>query len=536
MEHKKKFLTGIVAITAAAVLAACSNNNNSSSKSDGVVNTATSSELETLDSSSYDDTTSSEALQNSIEGLYRFDKNNRAKLAGAASVTRSKDQRVYTYTLRKNAKWSNGDPVTAQDYVTGWRRSADPKNGNDIYSIIKNGTKVIGGTVKPDKLGIKALSKYKLQITLEQPIPCLPEALEGPAFYPQDTKVVKKLGNKYGTNSNNLVYNGPFVVKGWNGSNLKWNLVKNKYYWNKKAIKINRVNVQVVKETSTGVNLFRSGNLDYTPLSSDFVKQYQNNKNFHSKITPTNGYMSFNIKRRVTGNVHVRRAISQAINKEQLVKTILHTGKVSNGIVASDFITDQATGNDYRDDVGDLVTYNPKKAKAEWKLAQKQLGKKKITLELLTSDIDDAKRVGEFIQSDLMDNLPGLTIKLHAIPLKSRLSNTTKHNYDFVYGTWQPDFEDPINFLTEGGLFNLNTDYRNTSFWKEINLARTTYATNPKKRLNALASAEAQLIKKDAFAVPLYQAGAAYLLKSKIAGFQLSPYGNVAYYWNVHIK
>lgn len=539
MKKKTGFLAGLIVMAAAGVLAACSNSNSSSSNSKSVMNTATPNEISTLDSSKYGDTTSSEVLQNSMEGLYRFDKKNQPKLAGATSVTRSKDQKVYTFNLRKNAKWSNGDPVTAQDYVTAWRRTVDPKNSSldsDSYAIIKNGSKITEGKAPVNSLGIKALGKYKLQITLANPIPYLPQILEGAQFYPQDTKVVKKLGSKYGTSSKNLVYNGPFVMKGWTGSNLKWSFIKNKNYWNKDSVKINRVNMQVIQETSTGVNLFRSGSLDYTPLSSAFVKQYQNNKDYHTQVTPTNGYMTFNLKRKTTGNVHVRRAISQAINKKLLVKTVLHAGKVSNGIVASNFIKDAATGKDYRQDAGDLAVYNVKAAQKEWKIAQKQLGKKKITLELLTSDIDDSKRVGEFIQSDLMKNLPGLTIKLRSIPLKSRLSNTTNHNYDFVYGTWQPSYEDPIDFLTVGGLFNLALDYHNANFWKQINLARSTYATNPQKRLNALINAETQLIKKDAFAVPLYQAGASYLLKSNVKGFQLSPYGNVAYYWNVQMK
>ena len=385
-------------------------------------------------------------------------------------------------------------------------------------------------------MGIKALGKYKVQVTLANPIPYLPQILEGAQFYPQNSKLIKKLGSKYGTSSKNLVYNGPFTVSGWTGSNLKWTYKKNPTYWNKKIVDLNKVNVQVVQTPSTGVNLFRSGELDYTTLTSDFVKQYQNNSSYHTKVTPTNGYLSFNLKRKSTGNVHIRRAISRAINKQQLVKTVLHQGKVSNGIVAANFITDQATGNDYRKDAGDLVTYNAKEAKKEWQLGLKQLGKKKLTLELLTSDIDDAKRVGEFIQSNLMKNLPGLTLRVRSIPLKSRLSNTTNHNYDFVYGTWQPSYEDPIDFLTVGGLFNLAPDYHNANFWKQIDLARSTYATDPQKRLNALVNAEKQLIQKDAFAAPLFQQGTSYLLNKRVKGFQLSPYGNVAYYWNVKMK
>ena len=234
--------------------------------------------------------------------------------------------------------------------------------------------------------------------------------------------------------------------------------------------------------------------------------------------------MTFDLKRKTTGNVHVRRAISQAINKKQLVATVLHAGRPANGIVTSNFITDKSTGNDYRKDAGAMVTYNVKNACKE----------QKIALELLTSDIDDAKRVGEFIQSDLMRNLPGLTINGRSIPLKSRLSNTINHNYDFVYGTWQPSYEDPLDFLTVGGLFNLEQDYRN--FWHQIDLVRSTYANDPKQRLQALINAERQMIQKDAFATPLYQAGASYLLKPNVQGFKLSPYGNVAYYWNVKMK
>lgn len=315
----KHFLAGLITLLAAGVLAACSNSNSSSNTNKSVMNTSTPNEISTLDSSKYGDTTSSEILQNSMEGLYRFDKKNNPYLAGATSVKKSKDEKTYTFKLRKNAKWSNGDPVTADDYVTAWRRTVDPKNSSldsDSFAIIKNGTKITQGKAKVNSLGVKTLDKHTLQVTLENPIPYLPQILEGAQFYPQDTKVVNKLKDKYGTSSKNIVYNGPFVVKGWTGSNLKWSLVRNKNYWDKNLVHLNRVNYQVVQTTSTGVNLFRSNNLDYIPLSSDFVKEYDHNKDYHSQVTPTNGYMTFNLQRKTTGNVHVRRAISRAIDKK----------------------------------------------------------------------------------------------------------------------------------------------------------------------------------------------------------------------------
>ena len=532
----KKFLTlSTFSLSAVLLLTACGRSKSATPKQE--MNTAVTAEITTLDSSKYGDTTSSETLQNSMEGLYRFNSKNRAELAGATKVTRSKDQKVYTFDLRKNAKWSDGDPVTAQDYVTAWRRTVDPKNNSldsDSYQVIKNGEQIVSGKKAVNSLGIKALGKYKLQITLENPIQYLPDILTGAQFYPQNTKLVKKLGAKYGTSSKNMAYNGPFKVSSWSGSSIKWNLIKNNNYWNKKSVKLSKVNVQVIKTTSTGLNLYKGGQLDYAPVDSDYVKQYQNNKDYHSRVTPTNGYMVFNIKRKATGNVHVRRTISQAINKKQLVKTVLHAGKAANGLVASDFI--YQNGKDYRTSAGNMMTYNLSKARNEWRLAKKQLGTNSIKLELLTSDMDASKRVGEYIQSNLMQNLPGLKVTLRSIPLKSRLADTTAHKFDMVYGTWQPSFQDPIDFLTIGGLFNLETDYKNNAFWKEIKDARSTYATNPDKRLNSLISAEKQLIERDAFAAPLYQSGVSYLLKKKVTGFQLSPYGTVAYYWNVKIK
>lgn len=223
MKKFKLFFSGLMVIEMGLVLAACSSNSGLSQAKTQTMNTYVSNEISTLDSSKYGDTTSSEVLQNSMEGLYRFDKNNKAILAGATSVKHSKDQRVYTFDLRKNTKWSNGDPVTATDYVTAWRRTVDPKNSSldsDSYAIIKNGTKITQGKAPVNSLGIKALGKYKLQITLAYPIPYLPEILEGAQFYPQNTKLVKKLGSKYGTSSKNLVYNGPFTVTGWTGSNF----------------------------------------------------------------------------------------------------------------------------------------------------------------------------------------------------------------------------------------------------------------------------------------------------------------------------
>ncbi|MFT8837418.1 peptide ABC transporter substrate-binding protein [Liquorilactobacillus satsumensis] len=527
-----------IVITSVALLSACGKSN-STNGTQQVLNVATSAEMATLNTVKYSDTTSLEALQNSFEGLYRFNSKNKPVLAGASSVTVSKDQKTYTFNLRKNAKWSNGDPVTAADYVYAWRKMVDPASASpnsQRFEPIKNGTQIAAGKLTPDKLGIQALGKYKLQITLESPISYFSELMTGAPFYPQDEKVAKKYGSSYGTTSAKAVYNGPFVVTNWTGTNLKWNYVRNQNYWDKKAIKLKKVNVQVVKDAATGGNLYRTNKLDYVMLTTDYIKQYQRTSGYHSKPIPLIGYLSFNTHRSATANVHFRKAIAMSFNKKTLTNNILQVGSPLNGIVPKNFVYNSKTGDDYRQNAGNLLSYNLKAARAQWAQAKQELGKDKFTIQLLTSDTADSKQIGEYLQSQLETNLPGLTVEVRSIPLKSRLAATSAYNFDIVYGTWQPDYADPVNFISDGGQYHLNDDYQNSNFRKLLNQAATTYATDPAKRWNTLIQAEKQLLQTDAFTAPVYQGGMSYLLKNKVKGLQISPYGTVLFYRNVELK
>ncbi|KRL05347.1 peptide ABC transporter substrate-binding protein [Liquorilactobacillus oeni] len=528
-----------VALTTAVFLTACGKSSSSSSSSKQILNVASNAEMATLNTIKYSDTTSLEALQNSFEGLYRFNSKNKPVLAGAANVSVSKDQKTYTFNLRKNAKWSNGDAVTAEDYVYAWRKMVDPKSASpnsQRFQPIKNGTQIAAGKLAPKELGIKALGNYKLQITLESPISYFSELMTGAPFYPQDKKVAEKYGSNYGTTSAKAVYNGPFTVANWTGTNLKWNYVKNKDYWDKKNVKLNKVNVQVVKDAATGGNLYKTNKLDYVMLTTDYIKQYERTAGYHSKPIPLIGSLSFNVHRSTTANVHFRKAIAMGFDKKTLVNNVLHVGSSLNGIVPKNFAYNSKTGDDYRQNAGNMLSYNLKEARQQWAEAKKELGKNKITIQLLTSDTTDSKQIGAYLQSKLETNLPGLTVELRSIPLKSRLAATTAYNYDIVYGTWQPDYADPVNFISDGGQYHLDDDYNNSNFRNLLNQAATTYATNPTKRWDTLIQAEKQLLQKDAFTAPVYQGGMSYLLKNKVKGLQISPYGTVLFYRNVEIK
>ena len=537
---KTKQLFALMGVIVTGVfLSACGRSQNDQQASTQTIRSAVSDQMATLDTAKYSDMISLEAMDNAFEGLYRFDQKGKPVLAGAQSVTSNEEHTIYTFKLRKNAKWSNGDPVKASDYVYAWQNIVSPSTASpnsQRLDPIKNAQAIRKGELSPTQLGVKALDDQTLQVQLEAPISYLDELLTGAPFFPKNQKVAEKFGSKYGTTSKNAVYNGPFVVSGWQGTNDQWNYVKNKQYWDQKAVKLAKAEIQVVKDTSTAGKLYQTGKLDYTILGNEFAKQYANDPGYHTKKIPLIGYLGFNTKRDITGNVHARKAIAQGFDKQLLVKNVLNVGTPLNGIVPADFAYNSATDKEYRKQAGDLLPYDKKKAQAEWALAKQELGQDELTLEVLSSDTNEAKQVATYLQSQLEENLPGLKVNLRSIPLKSRLAATTAYNYDVVYGTWQPDYADPVNFISDGGQYHLNTDYTNQAFWNDLDQAATTYANDPAKRWETLIDAETKLIKDDTYTAPVYQGAMTYLLSSKVKGLSISPYGTVLLYRDVEVE
>lgn len=152
-----------------------------------------------------------------MEGLYRIGANNKITPGIATNTVVSKDKKTYTFTLRKNAKWSNGDPVTAQDFVYSWRRTIDPKTASQyayLYAGIKNAEQITNGKAKVDSLGIKADGKYKLTVTLDKPMAYFKILMGFAIFFPQNQHAVQDYGKDYGTTASKMVYDGPFTMTG----------------------------------------------------------------------------------------------------------------------------------------------------------------------------------------------------------------------------------------------------------------------------------------------------------------------------------
>ena len=490
---------------------------------------ATQGELATLDSALYNDVPSSDMIGQVFEGLYRVKNGTEVEFGQAESVKVSDDGLTYTFTLRDGLKWSDGSPVTAADFEYSYQRLADPKSGASVQSVdvFKNAAAVRKGEKEVSELGVKALDDKTLEVTLEYPAPYLPKLLSGSRYMPVSKAVHSAKGDKYGTSADNVVTNGPFTIQDWNGTNLEWKLVKNDNYWDAANVYLKDVQVQVIKENSTGADLFDAGQLDYTTLTDQFVQEYTGADDFHTASKATIGYLSFNTQREATANADLRRAIAQAFDKQVYADSVIQDGsKVLNNQVPKDFDVNEA-GEDYQTAAGPILEYNLEAAQADWAKAKAALGKDTIELQLLTSDVGLSKRTAEFLQAQLEANLPGLKLTISSVPLKNRLEFQRQSDFDIFYGTWAPDYQDALNFIEQyktGGGINF-AKYSNAEYDKLVEQARNEYANDPAKRRQALIQAEVIGIKQDAVAAPIYQSATSYLLKARVKNFEVMPFG-----------
>lgn len=524
MKLAKMFKLGAVVALSAVFLAACGSKSSSSSSSSQVLNWDESAELSTMDLSTATDVVSFDMLNNTMEGLYRIGKNSKIEPGIATKTKVSSDGLTYTFTLRKGAKWSNGEEVTAKDFVYSWRRTVNPKTASEysyLFSGIKNADAIMDGKQDASTLGIKADGKYKLVVTLEKKIPYFKLLMGFPVFFPQNQTAVEEYGSKYGTAAKYMVYDGPFKLTGWTGSNLTWSLTKNKSYWDAKNVKLSKINYSVNKSTTTSYNLYQSGKLDATPLSAEQAKQLSGKTGYTVRHASSTFYLQYNQnKDAFFKNKKIREAISLVINRKQFVNKVLGDGStaakglVSPGLASyngKDFATAAYTS--------DSVSYNVAKAKKLWKEGLKELGVSSLSFSILSDDTDKAKQSTEFLQSAIESNLKGAHVTATNVPFKTRLSRTTSGDFDIVLSAWGADFSDPISFLE---LFKSDNSYNNggwsnSEYDSLIDAASTTDAGNTAKRWSDLVKAE-KILMEDAGTTPIYHQATAWMINTKVKG------------------
>ena len=520
MSKFKGVMAGIITVSMGLLLAACGNNNSAKPAADNALNLSTTAPLDTIDISK---STGFGQTGNVFESFYRLGKNGKPTAGLAKSGTVSKDGKVWTFKLR-DAKWSNGDPITAQDFVYSWRRSLNPKTASPysyLFSGVKNADAVAQGKMKPSAVGISAPNKNTVVVKLDKPIAYFKVLMTYPLFGPQNEKVVNKYGKKFATKAQYQVYSGPFKIKGWNGTNDTWSFVKNNKYWDKKVVKLDKVNYQVVKSNNTGYQMYQQDKLDLTPLSSEQVKNLRTNKDFTQYPYSLVRFLLYNFKdknatnRKALNNKNIRLALSLSIDRDIVTKKVLGNGStLPTGFVATDLAKSPTNGTDFAKDqaVKNTVDYNPTLAKKYWKKGLKEIGEKNLTFNVLSSnDESDSDQLTQYLQSQWTKDLKGLKVNITNIPGKSTTSRAQEGDFDIYLSHWGGDFNDPMTFMQipmTGTSYNYGK-WSNAEYDNLVKKAGNQDANDPATRWNDLVSA-AKIVNRNQAITPIYQQTTAY--------------------------
>lgn len=540
MQKKKLVYTGMVTLMSLALVGCGGNkatdkdvskNDDKSDKKevlakDQVLTTNVTQEMPTADISLSTDVISAVALNNCYEGIYRLGKDSQPEPAGATEKAEvSEDGKIYKVKLKEDAKWSDGKPVTAADYVYSWQRTVDPKTASEyayLHGCVKNAEDIIAGKKDKSELGIKAVSDYELEIELDRATPYFDYLLAFSTFMPQRQDIVEKWGKDYATTSEKSVYNGPFVLAEFDGpgTDTEWSYKKNDQYWDKKVVKLDEVKVSVVKEASTSLNLYQDNKAEEITLSGELAQQMANDPEYviDKKASVTWLEMNMRDEKSPFKNENLRKAIAYSIDRKALVNQILGDGSVDvQGIVPADMAKNPESGQDFVKDSGKHLSYNEEKAKDYWEKAKKELKVDSLKFDILASDTDSSKKVIEYIQGAIQDTLEGVKVTVSPVPFAVRLDRSNSGDFDTVLSGWNADYADPSSFtdlFVTGNSYNRG-HYTSKDYDAKVKASAVEHATEPEKRWQDMVDAE-KIIMDDMGVVPVYQKAEAHLRTAKV--------------------
>ncbi len=427
----------------------------------------------------------------------------------AKSWTTSSDGKTLTFELR-DAKWSDGKPVTAYDFEYGIKRLLDPKTAAEYafaaYYIKGAENYNLGKTANADAVGVKAVDAKKLVISLNNPTAYFIGYLGAYCFAPTRKDIAEKYGESYATSADKAVYNGPFILKEWKNEQSKY-LVKNPAYWNRDAIKLDAVEILQISDPTTALSMFENGELDFVDVPSNLFKQYeQKAKPF---FNGADDFIKINVKpnpeKPWLANADFRKALGWAIDRESycnistkglytpalryVLPIVMGVSKHYGEEYPLDFYTakgDPAKAKEYL-----------AKALAELKIDSPS----RISVEYLIQDLEETRLMAETLQQQVEKNL-GIHFTIKLVPRKQRTQMEQQHQYDMVYGGWMPDYDDPMTYMEIwlGDSSQNNSGYSSPAFDKFVGDALKE--SNPAKRMNMLFQAEKTLL-TDAPLIPL---------------------------------
>lgn len=453
-----------------------------------------------------------------IECLYRDDENDVPQPAGAETVDISDDKLVYTFHLREDATWSNGDPVVATDYEFAWQQALNPEVASDyayMLYFIHNAEPYFNGEVEWSEVGVKVIDDYTLEVTLDNPLPYATDLFAFPTLAPINQKFYEEVGaDKYATDAEYFCCNGMYELTEWS-HNSQIVFEKREDYWNADAVGPDEIVYKIITDSQAGLNSYLSREIDYTDLDSGEVVQQAEAAGFEVGVKPARSsyYLIVNTEDEFMSNQNLRLALAYSIDKQALVDTVYQndnqpmtsfTPPAIMGAAGADGPSFQEALLEERGEMypgsGDL-----EKAQEYLQAALEELGCTVDELNLSIDCADDSLRrnCATFLQEQWRQNLGIENIAVNSMQTKQVSANRQSGDYCMSLGGWSPDYNDAINFLdlwvTDGG--------NNDSFWSNEEydnlIAQATAEADEEVRQQYLFDAE-EILAAEMPIIPLY--------------------------------
>lgn len=531
MKKRKTLRLAVVALLVTTLtLTGCGS---STSSTPGVLNLATEAPPNSLNSTRSSETANSSIIGQYLEGLVEPNEVGEISPIIAEKWVINEEGDVYTFTLRDNVVWSNGDPVTANDFVFAWKQLATDKQAAYGYmaETIKNGKAIRDGEKDVNELAVKAVDDKTLEVTLEQPTAYFIQLVGFAPFYPINEKFFNEIGGaeKYGTSVDTVLANGPFVLSKY-APDEGWSFTKNEKYWNAAEVKLNEVNVRFVAEKATQISLYESGEVDRVALSGEYVDQYASSseKVVQNEIPIYYFYLSgtTNTPDEVLANKNFRAAVAHSIDKTIIADNILKNGSLPiDYVVPTNF--GSLEGKSFREYANQYNTlmFNTDTAKEYLEKAKSELNKDTLEFTITVSDTELSKKIYENVESQIETNLPGVNVTIQQIPSQAYYPEVQKLGTPSGSAGWSADYIDPSSYFE---IFRSQDSHNygkwnNAEFDKLFNEANSAdLATKPAERWTKFAQAE-KLLLDDYAIVPLYQRASTAVVKPNVKGFKLYP-------------
>lgn len=450
-----------------------------------------------------------------IECLYRDDENDVPQPAGAETVDISDDKLVYTFHLREDATWSNGDPVVATDYEFAWQQALNPEVASDyayMLYFIHNAEPYFNGEVEWSEVGVKVIDDYTLEVTLDNPLPYATDLFAFPTLAPINQKFYEEVGaDKYATDAEYFCCNGMYELTEWS-HNSQIVFQKREDYWNADAVGPDEIVYKIITDSQAGLNSYLSREIDYTDLDSGEVVQQAEAAGFEVGVKPARSsyYLIVNTEDEFMSNQNLRLALAYSIDKQALVDTVYQndnqpmTSFTPPAIMGANDSSFQealvAERGEMYPGSGDL-----EKAQEYLQAALEELGCTAADLNLSIDCADDSLRrnCATFLQEQWRQNLGIENITVNSMQTKQVSANRQSGDYCMSLGGWSPDYNDAINFLdlwvTDGG--------NNDSFWSNEEydnlIAQATAEADEEVRQQYLFDAE-EILAAEMPVIPLY--------------------------------